>query len=204
MHLHIWCFHVLAGFQERQHRRRGQAHEAALLEHIAQDLPGWANPLHFLIVGQLGALHVELNAGVDMVAQVFADAHQLVLHLNAVGAQQFRPADARQLQQLWRSHAAGAHDYLFRGVHLDQATVLHVLDAGAFGAIHQHLVGVRPGLNSQVRAVLDRIQITARRAPSHTVADRRLGAHDPLLLGAIIIGVVRNPEFLGGGADGVI
>jgi hypothetical protein len=68
-------------------------------------------------------------------------------------------ADAGQLQQLWRVHRAGADHDLARDSGLARITAHGIADAGAALAVEDEGLGQRAGLDMQVMAVADRVQI---------------------------------------------
>ena len=53
------------------------------------------------------------------------------------------------------------------------------------------------GLDMQIRAVADRIQIAARGAHAAAGGDRRLAHRDAVLRGAVVVGVVRDADLPG-------
>ena len=67
-----------------------------------------------------------------------------------------------------------------------------IAHAGAALAVEHELLGERAGLDAQVRPLADRIEIAARRAHAHAGGDRRLAHGDAVLLGAVVVGIVRQ------------
>ena len=73
-----------------------------------------------------------------------------------------------------------------------------IADTGAALAVEDEGLGQRAGFDMQVIAVADRVQVAAGRAHPAAGGDRRLAHRDAFLAGAVIVGVVRNPDLCRG------
>ena len=132
-----------------------------------------------------------------MVAQVFADAAQLVAHLDAGRLEHVRPADARQFQKLRRVDRAGADDDFPAGAGFVLLPVEAVAHADAALSVEQQAFGQRVGLDLQVRAPARRVEVAHRGAHATTAADRRLRHADAVLLRAVVILRVGDADLAG-------
>src|SRR6516162_5098010 len=142
------------------------------------------------------ALFTDQPAGARnvMVAQVLADAGQLMAHLDAKVAQSFGLADAGQLQQLRRVERAGAdHDRAPRPS-LAHLAGDGIADAGTTLTVEHQPLGQSLRLDMQVPAVANRIEIAARRAHAAAAGNRRLTHRDTFLAGAVVIRVVPDAD----------
>src|SRR5262249_29788487 len=72
-----------------------------------------------------------------------------------------------------------------------------VADTDATLAVEQDPLGQSTRLDAQVRAPADRVEITVRRAHAATVRDCRLAHGDAVLVGAVVVGVVPDPDLAG-------
>src|ERR1700720_4767793 len=132
-----------------------------------------------------------------MVAQVLANALELVANLDADAFEQFRLADAGQFQKLRRIDRTGADDDLPVGAGFVLLAVDLVAHADAALAFDQQAFGQRIGLDSQVWPPSRRIQIANGGAHPTTTADRRLGHADTVLRGAVIVLGVSDADLAG-------
>src|SRR3546814_6444367 len=78
-----------------------------------------------------------------MVAQVFADAGQLVRHRNLVRHDIFRIADARELKQLRRIHDATCQKNLQAGLLRSDSPAMGILKAGGAPAAKDNALRYR-------------------------------------------------------------
>ncbi|HXC89851.1 MAG TPA: hypothetical protein VNV18_06760 [Stellaceae bacterium] len=142
------------------------------------------------------ALFADQPAGTRhvMVAEVFADAGQRVAHLDAEIAQAFGLADAGQFQQLRRIERAGADDDLTCRASLAHLAGAGVAHTGATLAVEHQPQGQGLGLDREVPALADRVQIAAGRAHAAAGGDRRLAHRDAFLAGAVVIRVVPDAD----------
>ena len=90
--------------------------------------------------------------------------------------------DARQPQDLRRQVGARRDDDLALGAELEQLAQPRADDADGAGAVEEDAVGVDVGLDREVRAVHDRVQVGDRGAPAPAVARRELVPADAVLL----------------------
>src|ERR1700724_978052 len=85
-----------------------------------------------------------------MIAQILANALELVANLDADAFEQFRRADAGQFQKLRRIDRTGADDDLPVGAGFVLLAVYIVAHADAALALDQQAFGQRVGLDRQV------------------------------------------------------
>ena len=69
-----------------------------------------------------------------------------------------------------------------------------IAHAGAARAVEHQRLGQRAGLDVQVVAIADRVEIGARRAHAAAAGDRRLAHRDAVLRGAVVVGVVADAD----------
>ena len=141
-----------------------------------------------------------------MIAEVFADAGQLVHDRRTEGLQQRAWSDAGELQQPRRVDRAAAQDdfaprpYLVRAAGRIAAHVTHTNRALPF---EDHRRGGRLGTHFEVAALARRPQKRARRGLPPAVQDVALVVADAFLARAVVVRVARNPHRLGAGDEGL-
>src|SRR5205823_5479314 len=141
------------------------------------------------------------GAGDVMVAQVLADAGQGVMYVDAEIAQALGMADPGQLQQLWRVDRTGAHHDFARRPSLAHIVAHRIAETDAALPVEDERPGQRAGLDMQVMAVADRVEVATGRAHPTARGDRRLAHRDAFLAGAVVIRVVRDPDLCRGFYD---
>src|SRR6202011_1298450 len=132
-----------------------------------------------------------------MVAQILANALELVANLDADAFEPFWLADAGQFQKLRRIDRTGADDDLPVGAGFVLLAVYIVAHADAALALDQQAFGQRVGLDRQVWPPSRRIQIADGGAHPATAADRRLGHADIVLRRAVIVPGVGDGDLAG-------
>src|SRR6202049_892280 len=132
-----------------------------------------------------------------MVAQILANALELVANLDADAFEQFRLADAGQFQKLRRIDRTGADDDFPVGASFVPLSVYIVAHPDAALAFEQQTFGQRIGLDGQVWPPSRRIQIADGGAHPTTTADRRLGHANPILSRAVIVLGIRDADLAG-------
>ena len=130
-----------------------------------------------------------------MVLQVFTHARQVFDHRDAVLRQQGCRADTGKLQQLWRVDRAAAQNHLDPGLGGFALAVLDILNADGLLAFEQDSGGQGPGLDSEILATHGGMQIGHRRRAALTVLHGELVVANPLLFGAVNVGIARNAGF---------
>ena len=93
--------------------------------------------------------------------------------------------DPRQPEDLRRQVRARRDDDLALGAELEQLAQPRADDADRAGAVEEHAVGVHVGLDREVRAVHDRVQVGDRRAAAPAVARRELVPAEAVLARAV-------------------
>ena len=93
--------------------------------------------------------------------------------------------DARQPEDLRRQVGAGRDDDLALGAELEQLAQPRAGDADRAGAVEEHPVHVDVGLDGEVRAVHDRVQVGDRGAAAPAVARGELVPADAVLARAV-------------------
>ena len=134
-------------------RRGGKAQEALPGGDVEQPLPQGAKTARALVEGYAATAHTPLHARRIVVAQIFADARQVVVDLDAEPLEALRLADAGQLQQLRRGDGPGRHDHLTRCACLALLATHRIAHADAAGALHDQALGQRIRLDAEVRRV---------------------------------------------------
>ena len=127
-----------------------------------------------------------------MVAQVLADARQLVLDLDAQRFQQRHRADARDLQQLRRVHGAAAQDHLLARAYFHRraiAAALVVAHADGALAFEHDRGGMGVGVHREVGALHRRMQVAAGGAAAEPILHDALDVADAGLLDAVVVAV---------------
>ena len=141
-----------------------------------------------------------------MILQALADARQRVTDLDAVRLQQFRRADAGQLQYLRRVvGAAGKNDFL-AGAHLDGRAALaafEVAHADRALALEDEVGDMRMRAHIDIAALARRMQERLRGAHAQALLDGALAVGHALLDRAVVIGVARNAEAHGAFHEGL-
>src|SRR5580692_4286254 len=132
-----------------------------------------------------------------MIAQILANALELVANLDADAFEPFWLADAGQFQKLRRIDRTGADDDLPVGAGFVLLAVCIVAHADAALALDQQAFGQRVGLDRQVWPPSRRIQIADGGAHPATTADRRLGHADTVLRRAVIVPGVGDADLAG-------
>lgn len=122
---------------------------------------------------------------VDMVAQVLADAGQVVRHLAALGFQRVAGADAAGHQQRGRAEGAGGQDHLGRAGQGALGAVLDDDQPGDGLALHHQPAAFRALQDGQVRAVFGGFQEGAVGAEA-----RALVLGDVVDAGAKLVGAI--------------
>ena len=133
-----------------------------------------------------------------MVAQVLADAGQLVLHLDAERLQQRCGADARDLQELRRVHRAATQDHFLPGAHFHRRAVaapLAVAHADGALALEHDRGRLCMGAHREVGPRHGGMKITTRGTDPAAVPDDALDVAHARLLRAVIIRVARDALF---------
>lgn len=142
------------------HERRCQRHDARALERPAHDLQR-ERRTGCEFVDRSGAANTRHESHRIVVAQVLADARQMLHHRDAERLQVLRVADARQLQQLRGVDRATANDDLAVRVDAPGHPCLafdEVLDATRPLLLDQDARGLRTGADDQVSAAACRPQ----------------------------------------------
>src|ERR1700680_599059 len=132
-----------------------------------------------------------------MVAQILANALELVANLDADAFEQFRLADAGQFQKLRRIDRTGADDDFPVGASFVPLSVYIVAHPDAALAFDQQAFGQRIGLDGQVWPPSRPIQIADGGAHPTTTADRRLGHADTVLHRAVVVLGVGDADLAG-------
>ena len=109
-----------------------------------------------------------------MVLQVGTNPRQLRRHGDAVYREQAPWPDAGELQDLRRSHRAGADDHLVRSAQLDVAATLAIADAHHLPALPQEASDVGTGRRSEIATPTGAREIGDGRAAAATAAHRHL------------------------------
>ncbi len=185
--------------------RRGPDHQrAAPRQRIFEPGAGLAQPAVRNFVQGVGVAHPIDDAGVDVVLQILADPRQIVDDRDTVRAQQFARPDPGELQQLRRvDRAAGQHD-LAAGEDAAHYSVLRKFETDRATALEQYPLRQRTDHDPQIGPLLRRTQIGDRCAAAAHVAHGYLQRSDPVLLGAVEIGVALVACLLGRGDEGVV
>ena len=175
------------------------AHQAIAKQQPAQAHRQFAQRVGQNRVERGEAFYFEHDARLQMVAQVFADAGQVMLHANAVRTQARAVPNARQLQQLRRLNRARAQRHLARRQRaawdtrrlraLRHAT-LSPLDAAHALAIEQQPRHLRVRYQSKIRTPLRRADITFTHTPAQATAGRHLNQATTVIIAAIGVGVL--------------
>ena len=108
----VGAVEALARLEEGAHRRGRVAQEALALRDVEEALPQAAQAAGALVEGDAVAADAPFHARRPVVAQVLADAGQIVVDLDAELLEAVGLADAGELQQLRRGDGAGRHDHL--------------------------------------------------------------------------------------------
>ena len=124
-----------------------------------------------------------------MVAQILADALQLVQRLDAKGAQAVGLADAGELEQLGRVDRAARDDDFARSPRFPLHPADGVADADATPSFQDQRLGQRPLLDRQVRPRAGRVEIAVGRALAAALGDRHLRHADAFLGLAVLVGI---------------
>src|SRR6185369_3317016 len=120
-------------------------------------------------------------------AVVLADALQLVLHLDAVTAQQLGLADAGMLQHAGRLYRAARYDDLAIDPRLQRHAVHAVGDANRPLSIEQDIAHQRIGLDPEVRPGAGGIEEGARRRLAFAVLHRHLVVAEAFLIAVVVV-----------------
>ena len=187
----------LARAHEGAQRCADHGQETVAVQRPAQRLVHQAEPAAAIVEGDAALADGPSRARRIVLAQVLADARQSVAHLDAERAQPLRLTDARQFEELRRvDRSAAHHDGAARSgfARLASDRIAH---AGAAFALEQEPFGERPGLDPQVGASLRRIEVATGRTHAPARGDRGLAHGDAVLLGAVVVGIVRDPDFAG-------
>ncbi len=138
-----------------------------------------------------------------MVAQVFADAAELVAHLDAGRLEH----SGRPMPDNSRSCGELIEPALTMTSRLARASYCwppSVADADAAFSVEQQTFGQRVGLDLQVRAAARRVEVAHRGAHATTAADRRLRHADAVLLRAVVVLRVGDADLAGRLDQGVV
>src|SRR5215470_12794217 len=130
-----------------------------------------------------------------MVAEILADAPELVHDRDANRTQQRCRPHPGNLQQLCGVRGAAAQDYLATRAHdvLGSIAIMHIAHANRTLALEQHRCGPRAGAYIQTSGRFRRMQEHARRRMPPAAMDRALEITDPsLVVAAVVIGAARN------------
>src|SRR5437660_824870 len=138
------------------------AQEALALRDVEEPLPEPAQAACALVECDAVAADAPLHARRPVVAQVFADAGQLVHHRDAERLEAFRLSDAGKLEQLRRGDRAGRDDDLTRGARLQGLALHGVAYADAARAFEQQRLCMRAGLDAEIAPRARRIEIDLR------------------------------------------
>src|SRR6185312_10639014 len=163
-------------------------------ERIAHRLMDHAEPAGSVVHRVAPAADRPAGARRIMVAQVFPHPRQGAPHLDAELFEPLRIADARQLQLLRRVDRAGADYDLARTGRLALLAPDRISDARAARAVEHDPFAQCVGLDMQVLATANGIEIGARGADAAALGDRRLAHHDAVLLGAVVVAVVADAD----------
>ena len=141
-----------------------------------------------------------------VILQALADARQRVTNLDAVRLQQFRRADAGQLQHLRRIvGAAGKNDFL-AGAHLDRRAALAALEithADRALALEDEVGDMRMRAHIDIAPLARRMQERLCRTHAQAALDGALAVGHALLDRAVVVGIARNPEADGAFHEGL-
>ena len=183
------------------HARR-QRQRAAPGRVVLHDLLHQAQPAR-LLVQRDRQLDAPVHARREVVAVVLADALQLVLHLDAMAAQQLGLADAGMLQHARRLHRAARHDDLAVDARLALLAQHRVGDADRALALEDDIAHQRIGLDLEVRPVAGGIEEGARRRLAFAVLHRHLVVAEAFLVAVVVILVLRIAGGRGGIDEGI-
>src|SRR5439155_7602876 len=160
------------------------AEETLALRNIEQPLPQPAKPAGALVEGHAVTADAPLHARRPVVAQVLADAGQVVAHLDAELLQALPLADARELQQLRGRNGAGRDDHLAGRARLQLLSARGIAHTDAARTVENEALGQGVRLDAEIRAQARRLQIASRRAHTPALADRGLRHGDAFLVRA--------------------
>jgi hypothetical protein len=88
-----------------------------------------------VVVGQARVFYAPDDAGIEVIAKIFAHRRQSVPHFDAEFLQDLGIADAGEFQQLRRRHCPRAQDDLAAGPRLNGLAVPGIADADAAPAV---------------------------------------------------------------------
>src|SRR4029077_1845804 len=131
----------------------------------------------------------ELHARRIVVAQVLADARQVVQRCDAYAAQAVGLADAGELEQLGRIDRAARHEHFAHRPRLPLRPADGIAHADAAPAFQDQRLGQRALLDRQVRPRADRVEIAVGGALPTALADRLLRHADAFLALAVLVGI---------------
>src|ERR1700704_2788079 len=111
----VWAIEALAGLEKTAQWRRGEAQEPLLGADIEQTLPQRPEAPRALVEGHSVTTDAPLHARRPVVAQVLADARQVVADLDAEPLEALALADAGKLQKLRRGDGPSRDNHLAGG-----------------------------------------------------------------------------------------
>ena len=191
MELDVGFLQLRPGLDEAEGDAGGEGQDAAPLGVVFHHLLGQGEAAAAL-VQRHRQLHPPVHARRIVVAIVFPDAGQRVLHRDAQRRQQFRVADAGQFQDMRRLHRAGADDHLAVGARFLGRAALRVGDADGALALQQDFRRQGLGFDLQVRAVADGIEVAARAGPALAVLLGHLVVAEAFLAAVVVVLVARK------------
>src|SRR4051812_46021060 len=124
--------------------------EPAPLRDVEEPLPQPAQAARALVEGHAVAADAPLHARRPVVAQILADAAQLVHHRDAEPLQPLGLPDAGELKQLRRGDRTGRYNDLACGARLEGLALHRVAHADATPTLEQQALRVCAGLNAQI------------------------------------------------------
>ena len=145
--------------------RRRHGHRPTPPERIVERHAGAAQQRAVFDIERARAGDAEDRAQLQMVLQVLADAGRSADQVAAERSDDLRAADARQFEQLRRADRPGGEHDFAAGARLAADAVDGVAHADRAPAVENQPLDMRAGDDAQVRAVEDRFEEAARRAP---------------------------------------
>ena len=200
----VGAVEALARPEEAAQGGGGVAQEALALGDVEEALPQAGDAAGTLVEGDAVAADAPFQARRPVVAQVLADAGEVVVDLDAELLEAGGLADAGELQQLGRGDGTGRHDHLAGGARLALLAADGIAHADAAAAFQDQALGGGVGLDGEVLAQARGLEVAARRAHAPAAADRALRHGDAFLVGAVVVAVGLQADALGGGEEAVV
>ena len=198
VHLHIGRRHVRAGAEEAAGIAGADREQPFPEQRVAHS---GADPLapavdHVVHRDRLGA--AILDADLEMILQVVADARHVGDHADAMRAQQLGRSEPGKLHQLRRVERASGQDDLAAGAGNPRRAALPVFDPDRAPPLEQDAARQRVGFDDEIGSAPRLAQIADRGRPAPAVLRRELEIAGALLRRPVEIVVARIARLLRG------